>query len=479
MREEEKSPVSSTVSVLPLLVAAALVGAGTTAATSWLLQRRGQREGKGWGGKTPIRSQHPCDNHSKEYELEIFEYTASRVRRLIEGLGASAVSERTEEKKGGQPRCRLAQPSSRDLCLALAAVGSSDNGDNDASRQRRRRKGKDRQGDQEEEEKKEEGLETCRFPREPEDPLVVLDTIATAGERASTESRGARYVDYVNGGTLPVALGADILTSTLDQNAWHAQSSPLAARFEHVVIRWLAEILHLGGYDSPPEGMASSSQASPCRRRMEDHVSLPCAALVSGAATANLTALAVAREHLCPKFAMKHRRTFTKSNDTDQTNKDGDITVYVSAECHGSVYKALRVVGLLSPNLITLPTDQTTGAVTAVSLATLKGVTCQQPALIILQAGHVLTGACDDVAAVQEWAHQKGKTTRRGKREQDPDDGQEDDAQVWIHVDGAFGLWSAVQRGSATRTRAVEAARLADSWATDLHKVKQKLSSRE
>jgi glutamate/tyrosine decarboxylase-like PLP-dependent enzyme len=40
-------------------------------------------------------------------------------------------------------------------------------------------------------------------------------------------------------------------------------------------------------------------------------------------------------------------------------------------------------------------------------------------------------------------------------------------ARVWVHVDGAFGLWA---RASARQRRWVEGIERADSWATDAHK---------
>lgn len=69
----------------------------------------------------------------------------------------------------------------------------------------------------------------------------------------------------------------------------------------------------------------------------------------------------------------------------------------------------------------------------------------------MLQAGHVNTGAFDDFAAAVAWARAGG-------------DG------VWVHVDGAFGLWAAASGDPARRAlaRGVDGA---DSWATDLHKM--------
>jgi glutamate/tyrosine decarboxylase-like PLP-dependent enzyme len=63
-----------------------------------------------------------------------------------------------------------------------------------------------------------------------------------------------------------------------------------------------------------------------------------------------------------------------------------------------------------------------------------------------MQAGNVNTGAFDPAAEICERAHSSG---------------------AWVHVDGAFGLWAAV---NPKYCHLVEGVALADSWATDAHK---------
>jgi glutamate/tyrosine decarboxylase-like PLP-dependent enzyme len=65
---------------------------------------------------------------------------------------------------------------------------------------------------------------------------------------------------------------------------------------------------------------------------------------------------------------------------------------------------------------------------------------------VILQAGQINTGACDDFATLVPLAKRSG---------------------AWVHVDGAFGLWARASPRMGQQTAGVE---LADGWATDGHK---------
>jgi glutamate/tyrosine decarboxylase-like PLP-dependent enzyme len=75
------------------------------------------------------------------------------------------------------------------------------------------------------------------------------------------------------------------------------------------------------------------------------------------------------------------------------------------------------------------------------ALPALSGLT-----LVCTQAGNVNTGAFDPIAEICERAH---------------------DADAWVHVDGAFGLWAMAVPAMEHATAGMAAA---DSWATDFHK---------
>eukprot|EP00931_Biecheleriopsis_adriatica_P087373 TRINITY_DN6185_c0_g1_i1.p1 TRINITY_DN6185_c0_g1~~TRINITY_DN6185_c0_g1_i1.p1 ORF type:complete len:485 (+),score=55.50 TRINITY_DN6185_c0_g1_i1:119-1573(+) len=247
----------------------------------------------------------------------------------------------------------------------------------------------------------------------------VLEELVKFASPAASASPGGRYFGFVTGGSLPIATAADWLVSVFDQNGWNNATSPMAAQFETVAISWLIELLSL------PATSAGT--------------------FVGSCTTANIVALAVARDAVLSAV------------DWDVA-KDGligapVISIYLGAEAHSSVLKAFGVVGLGrggGRHVTQLPVN-CQGAVTSDAIKTLAPP--DAPAIVVLQAGHVNTGAFDEFPALIAWAR-SGKSEGRG---------------IWIHVDGAFGLWAAASSLESRRvlSKGVDGA---DSWATDLHK---------
>ncbi|HEU0056944.1 MAG TPA: aminotransferase class V-fold PLP-dependent enzyme, partial [Gaiella sp.] len=119
------------------------------------------------------------------------------------------------------------------------------------------------------------------------------------------------------------------------------------------------------------------------------------------------------------------------------------VQVIVGAERHATVDRAVRLLGLGERSLVEIPA-RPDGAMDVGALP--DALEPGGPTIVCLQAGNVNTGACDDLEAAIEAAHEAG---------------------AWVHVDGAFGLWAAASSRTAHLVRGVE---LADSWSCDGHK---------
>ena len=147
-------------------------------------------------------------------------------------------------------------------------------------------------------------------PEHGRDASEVLRELAEVGGPAMHASGGGRYFGFVTGGSLPVAAAADWLTTAWDQNAWSAATSPGAAAFERKAVAGLLATLGL-----PGEG-----------------------ALCSGATGANVIALTAARDAVLAAAGW----------DVEAEGLVGapPVAVYVGADAHSSVLKALGVVGL-------------------------------------------------------------------------------------------------------------------------------------
>ncbi|MEM7286110.1 MAG: aminotransferase class V-fold PLP-dependent enzyme, partial [Actinomycetota bacterium] len=240
-------------------------------------------------------------------------------------------------------------------------------------------------------------------PTAPEDVLARLDAL---GSPATMRSTGGRYFGFVNGGTEPAGRAAAILAGTWDQNSAMSVMSPVAGRLDGIAAAWVVELLGL-----PPSAVAT---------------------FCGGASVANLTAILVARD------ALLHRIGWS----VDERGLAGSppLRVVTSAEIHVSVSKALRAAGVGTDQVERVATDDC-GRLVADRLPTLDDRT-----IVVCQAGNVNTGHSDPFEPIVAAARSAG---------------------AWVHVDGAFGLWSAA---APERSHLVAGVDGADSWATDAHK---------
>ncbi|MEO6456501.1 MAG: pyridoxal-dependent decarboxylase [Ginsengibacter sp.] len=240
----------------------------------------------------------------------------------------------------------------------------------------------------------------------PVDTADVLKLLDDAGSPATVKSTGGRYYGFVNGGCLPAAMCAKLLATVWDQNAALTVMSPVASALEEIAGKWMLQLLGL------PESCGFG--------------------FVTGDTMANFTALAAARHKLLKNegWDVEARGLFHSP----------EITVIVGEEVHVSVLKALSMLGFGRDRVVRVPADEQ-GRMIAGKIPDIKG-----PAIICTQAGNVNTGAFDPVEDICSKVESKN---------------------VWVHVDGAFGLWAAASSQKKYLARGIE---MADSWATDAHK---------
>jgi glutamate/tyrosine decarboxylase-like PLP-dependent enzyme len=259
---------------------------------------------------------------------------------------------------------------------------------------------------------REELLSALRVPLSAggEDPLAVLDTLAAQGERGAVACAGPRYFGFVIGGSLPVSLAADWLTSTWDQNPGIYATSPVVSVIEEVAREWLLDL-----FDLPRQASLG---------------------FVTGCQMANFTCLAAARHGVLRRAGW--------NVEEDGLYGAPRVNLVTSAESHVTVDVAMRYLGFGTRNLLRVETDGQ-GRMRADRLARLLE-NLSGPTIVCAQAGNVNTGAVDPLRDIAKIAHDHG---------------------AWLHVDAAFGLWA---RASRTLRPLVEGIELADSWATDAHK---------
>ena len=240
---------------------------------------------------------------------------------------------------------------------------------------------------------------------------ATIAELGQAAEAAATRSAGPRFFHFVTGGATPAALGADWLTSSLDQNSFSWVSSPLGARAEQVAVDWLKDLFEL------PDAWGG--------------------VLTTGATMANFTALAAARQW----WGAQHGRDVA----ADGLGGLPELPVFSSGYVHASAVKALAMLGLGRERVQRLSAD-------AVGHLDLDALTSElqrldgAPALLIATAGEVNAGDFDPVEAMAELAARY---------------------TAWLHVDGAFGLFARSSTLAHERGAGIERA---DSVISDGHK---------
>ncbi|MFI1393415.1 pyridoxal phosphate-dependent decarboxylase family protein [Streptomyces sp. NPDC020681] len=247
------------------------------------------------------------------------------------------------------------------------------------------------------------------LPEGPSSPADVVELMATACEPGLTAFPGGRFYGFVVGGTEPAALAADWLVSAWDQNCVMRSVTPAHTAAEDIAGAWLLDVL----------GLPADSAVG----------------FTTGATMANFTCLAAGRDAVLRRAGWNVAR--------DGLVGGPPVHVVVGESRHMAIDLALRYLGLGEPEPVKAD-DQ--GRIEPAELRNALAAAGPRPTMVILQAGDIHSGAFDSFAE-----------TIRAARE----------AEAWVHIDGAFGLWAAA---SPAYAHLVAGCAEADSWATDAHK---------
>ncbi len=244
------------------------------------------------------------------------------------------------------------------------------------------------------------------FPEYSSSASDILDLLHNFGSPATVSQIGGRYFGMVNGGIIPVALATRLLTDFWDQNTVLYITSPIASKLESVTEKWLTQIFNL-----PKSTVAG---------------------FVSGTSMAIFCGLAAARfriyENLNWDFNAKGFMHAPR------------IRIITSKHTHSTVVKMITVLGFGRSNIEYVETDDQ-GRMIKEKIPEMDHKT-----ILILQAGNVNSGSFDDFEEICQLAN---------------------DAGAWIHIDGAFGLWTAGSEKLKHLTKGIEKA---NSWSVDGHK---------
>jgi len=223
---------------------------------------------------------------------------------------------------------------------------------------------------------------------------------------AHSRAQNGRFFGYVLGSAEPVAALGDLLASILNQNITAWRSAPAGVTIERTAVRWLAEAVGCRDFSGT---------------------------LTGGGSSANLMALAMARESGLP------------ANDRGIQNAGAGV-VYASEQVHMSIPKAVAMLGVGRENVHYVACDNSYRIIasrleSAISKDEAEG---RKPLAVVASAGTVNTGAIDPLEEIASIAQKH---------------------RLWMHVDGAYGALAAIAVPEKFQGLA-----LADSISLDAHK---------
>lgn len=215
---------------------------------------------------------------------------------------------------------------------------------------------------------------------------------------------------WVMGCGNPIGVLAEMISAGLNSNVIGGHQ--ISCKVEEQVLQWFKELFR---FPSESSGI-----------------------FTSGCSMANIIGLAVARNQAAGQMIKL----------LGIQNLPNKLVLYTSKERHSSIDKAVDLLGIGRKNLRIIPTDDQF----KISIEALEEAIAEDlqngllPFCVVANVGTVNTGAVDDLEQISEICNK---------------------ANLWLHVDGAFGALAALSDELKDRVRGLH---LADSLAFDLHK---------
>jgi glutamate/tyrosine decarboxylase-like PLP-dependent enzyme len=255
------------------------------------------------------------------------------------------------------------------------------------------------------------------LPVEPTNPVRVIEELVATAEPGLMAMNSPRFHGWVIGGATPAGVAADWLVAAWDQNTAMADPTPAVAAIENLAARWVLELT----------GLPAESGVG----------------FVTGGQVANLVCLAAARSGVAAAYGY--------DVDADGLAGGPPITVVVGEHVHHTVGKALRLLGFGQATAVRVETDDNARMVPGALARAIAGR--QGPMIVCSQAGEVNTGGIDPFDQIADILDEE--------RDHRPE------GAIWLHVDGAIGLWGLASDRLRPRFAGIERG---DSWSTDAHK---------
>ena len=234
---------------------------------------------------------------------------------------------------------------------------------------------------------------------------AAIELLEQAVVRPGSNPASGGHLAYIPGGGIYHAALGDYLAAVSNKYAGIFFAAPGAVRMENMLVRWAADLV---GYPATAGGN-----------------------IASGGSIANLVAIATARDAHGLKGA-----------------DFASAVVYLTAQAHHCIEKALRIAGLGEVQVRRIPMDERfrmrpDALAQAVAADRSGGL---KPWLIIASAGTTDTGAVDPLEAVAAVAERE---------------------RCWFHVDAAYGGFFLLTEHGRSALRGIERS---DSVVLDPHK---------